>query len=241
MPLKFLGEIYNVDTTVFELGEGVNPDEVQCPRNWVRYENSCYKFTRSPIKRWDDARLICQAFRHQDTDHSDLASISSLEEHRFVTAHLNRIDPQHRRWYLSTRQEDQNKWVNQGDRTQMLNLNPYFLASNEWGEAYGQNYKKDYLVYAYSDVEQRWGFQPVFGHEEYLFICEMPISEVTYLMTDERTHEYGWPAGDPRYVPMGPYFIRQPNNTVFNVATRQIKNDISLRCIAVGWPPPKYT
>ena len=159
MYLLFLGEIYNVDTTVFELGEGVNPDEVQCPRNWVRYENSCYKFTRSPIKRWDDARLICQAFRHQDTDHSDLASISSLEEHRFITAHLNRIDPQHRRWYLSTRQEDQNKWVNQGDRTQMLNLNPYFLASNEWGEAYGQNYKKDYLVYAYSDVEQRWGFR----------------------------------------------------------------------------------
>ena len=80
----------------------------------------------------------------------------------------------------------------------------------------------------------RWGFQPVFGHEEYLYICEMPIQEVTYLMTDERTHEYGNPIGDPRYYPMGPFFIRQPNNTVFNVASRKIKNDISLRCIATG-------
>ena len=62
----------------------------------------------------------------------------------------------------------------------------------------------------------------------------MPIEEVTYLMTDERTHEYGNPIGDPRYYPMGPFFIRQPNNTVFNVASRKIKNDISLRCVATG-------
>ena len=38
--------------------------------------------------------------------------------------------------------------------------------------------------------ESRWGFQPVFGHEQYLYICEMPIEEVKYLLTDERTHEY---------------------------------------------------
>ena len=195
---------------------GIRPD--QCcsgPRNWIRFRNNCYKFTRSPIKRWDDARLICQAYRHQDSDHSDLASVDTLEEHRFIADHLNRIDPQHRRWYISTRQEDQNRWVNLGDKSQMLNLQQYFLSSNEWGEAGGQDYKKDYLVYAYSMKEGRWGFQPVFGHEEYLYICEMPIEEVTYLMTDERTHEYGQPIGDPRYYPMGPFFIRQPNQINF--------------------------
>ena len=74
----FPGEIYNVDTTRFELGQGVNADELRCPRNWERFKNSCYKFTRSPIKRWDEATLICQAYRHQDSDHSDLASISTL-------------------------------------------------------------------------------------------------------------------------------------------------------------------
>ena len=39
---------------------------------------------------------------------------------------------------------------------------------------------------------------------------------------------------------MGPFFIRQPNNTVFNVASRKINNDVSLLCIAVGWPTPAY-
>lgn len=115
-----------------------------------------------------------------------MASVDSVEEHRFINDHLNRIDPQHRRWYLSTRQEDQDKWVNQGDGSQMLNLQDYFLRSLEWGEAFAANYKKDYLVYAYSLEENRWGFQPVFGHEEYLYICEMPInvsvqSEVFFL------------------------------------------------------------
>ena len=56
----------------------MNADELRCPRNWERFKNSCYKFTRSPIKRWDEATLICQAYRHQDSDHSDLASISTL-------------------------------------------------------------------------------------------------------------------------------------------------------------------
>ena len=57
----------------------------------------------------------------------------------------------------------------------MLNLQEYFLQSQEWGESFARDFKKDYLVYSFSHEENRWGFQPVFGHEEYLFICEMPI------------------------------------------------------------------
>jgi hypothetical protein len=57
----------------------------------------------------------------------------------------------------------------------MLNLQEYFLQSQEWGESFARDFKKDYLVYSFSQEENRWGFQPVFGHEEYLFICEMPI------------------------------------------------------------------
>ena len=49
----------------------------RCPRNWVRYIQSCYKFTRSPIKRWDDARLQCQAYRHQDSDNSGMKLTTS--------------------------------------------------------------------------------------------------------------------------------------------------------------------
>lgn len=108
------------------------------------------------------------------------------------------------------------------DQTQMLNLQEYFLKATEWGEKTGSDYKKDFLVYGYSQEESRWGFQPVFGHEEYPFICEMPIEEVNYLLTDERTHEYGQPIGDPRFLEMGPFFIRQPNQTVFNVGRRKV-------------------
>ena len=70
----------------------------------------------------------------------------------------------------------------------MLNLQEYFLKSNEFGEAISNSFKKEYLVYGYSKEESRWGFQPVFGHEEYLYICEMPINEVTYLMTGILTY-----------------------------------------------------
>ena len=53
-------------------------------------------------------------------------------------------------------------------------------------------------------------------------------------MTDDRTFQYGEPIGDPRYYHMGPFFIRQPNNTVFNVGRRKIINDVSLLCVARG-------
>ena len=75
---------------------------------------------------------------------------------RFITNHLNKIDPQHRRWYLSARQEGQKTWRNHDrDQSIMANLEKYFLESKEWGEGYGQNYKKEHLVYDYSIEEQR--------------------------------------------------------------------------------------
>ena len=173
-----LGDIHSTDTTRYELGVGGDPEELKCPRNWERFRGSCYKFTRSPPKRWDLARELCQAFKHDDSDKADLASIDTFEEHRFITEYLNNHDPQHRRWYISTRQESKDQWINQGDGTQMLNLQDYFLASNEWGELEQADYKKDHLVYAFSLKNRRWGFQPVFGHEDYLYVCEVPI-EVT--------------------------------------------------------------
>ena len=53
---------------------------------------------------------------------------------RFISDYLNKNDPQHRRWYISTRQENKNQWINQGDGTQMLNLDKFFHPANEWGE-----------------------------------------------------------------------------------------------------------
>ena len=35
----------------------------------------------------------------------------------------------------------------------------------------------------------------MFGHENYLYICEVPIDEVHYLINDDRTAAYGQPLG----------------------------------------------
>jgi len=235
-----LGDVLDIGETKYELGVGGDPEELRCPRNWERFGDHCYKFTRSPPRKWDYAREICQQFKYDDSGTADLASIDTFEEHRFITEYLNKHDPQHRRWYISTRQENKDQWVNQGDGTQMLNLQEYFLDSNEWGELELADYKKDHLVYAFSLKNRRWGFQPVFGHEEYLYICEAPIEEVSYFLNEERTAAYGQPLGDPRYIQMGPHFVRQPNHTVFDLSRRQIINDVSLLCIAQGWPTPTY-
>ena len=31
-----------------------------CPKNWVQYEDACYRFVRSPVKRREAAREACQ-------------------------------------------------------------------------------------------------------------------------------------------------------------------------------------
>ena len=234
-----LGDVLNTDTTRYELGAGANPDRLRCPRNWVEFKGSCYKFNRSPPKEVVEAREICQSYRHDDTDRADLVSISDAEEHWFLSETLNRIDPEHRRWYISARQDSKNQWINEGDGTRMLNLQDYFLDPNEFGELQ-DGYKKDHLTYSFSLLNRRWGFQPVYGHEKYLYICEVPIEEVNYLINDDRTAAYGQPLGDPRFIPMGPFFVRQPNHTVFDLSRRNIVNDVSLLCIAQGWPTPSY-
>jgi hypothetical protein len=37
----------------------------------------------------------------------------------------------------------------------MLNLQEYFLQSQEWGESFARDFKKDYLVYSFSQEENR--------------------------------------------------------------------------------------
>uniref|UniRef100_A0A6P7GNS4 GATA zinc finger domain-containing protein 14-like n=1 Tax=Diabrotica virgifera virgifera TaxID=50390 RepID=A0A6P7GNS4_DIAVI len=35
-------------------------DELRCPQYWIRYQNTCYKFVRSPLRAYNEARKICQ-------------------------------------------------------------------------------------------------------------------------------------------------------------------------------------
>lgn len=62
-----------------------------CPKGWVDFKDSCYKFTRAPLKTRDEADEICRAYN------ADLAAVNNLEEHYFIVNWLRENDPQHRR------------------------------------------------------------------------------------------------------------------------------------------------
>lgn len=146
--------------------ENYDPDAL-CPKSWVQYLTSCYRFIRSPIKTRDDARMYCRGFN------SDLASINSMEEHSFIITYLQKNDPSHRIWYTSGRQQSAGIWVNDGDSTTMMNMESAFLPNQELV------FDKDFLAYGYSLTGRQWGLLRVDGRDPLLYICEIPVNRVS--------------------------------------------------------------
>lgn len=35
-------------------------DELKCPEHWIFYQQFCYKFIKSPLRPYTDARRLCQ-------------------------------------------------------------------------------------------------------------------------------------------------------------------------------------
>ncbi|RZB39944.1 contactin [Asbolus verrucosus] len=163
---------------------------------------------------------------------SDLVSIGSSEEHGFLVNHLNALDPQHRRWYVGAHQQSANYWVNV-DGSQLANMENAFLPVME-------PYGKDFLAYNFSVEKMHWGFQPVRGDEPLLFICEANIRAIQRLVSDDRTYTYGIEVSNPEQIPRGPYFIKQPVDVTFDTSKRNLYNDVSLSCLAGGYPTPTY-
>ncbi|KAL1110582.1 hypothetical protein AAG570_008110 [Ranatra chinensis] len=208
--------------------------ELKCPEHWVQFQSSCYRFIKSPLKSRNEARRNCQAYE------ADLVSVSSLEEHGFLLLQLVWQDPQHRRWYVGARQQSPGYWVNDGDGTSLNDLESAFLPVSDSGVP------KDYLVYSliscfsFSNQQKRWGFESVTGDELLLYICEVPVTKVHYMVVDERTHEYGVTIDNPEKIPRGPYFIKQPVNVVFDLVKPKSSRGVSLSCLAGGYPIPTY-
>ncbi|KAK6620391.1 hypothetical protein RUM44_006792 [Polyplax serrata] len=206
----------------------ISENSLKCPKHWEQFQQSCYRFIKSPMRPRNDARKNCEAYQ------SDLVSIDSYEEHGFLIYQLLWRDPQHRKWYTSIRQHKPTYWVNDGDGTPLLNMENAFLPGQE------QSYGRDYLVYSYSHSLKRWGFEAVQGDEHLLYICEVPLGKLHYMTVDDRTHEYGLNVKDPEKVPRGPYFIKQPQDVVFDVSNVKVTNDVTLTCLAGGYPAPTY-
>lgn len=202
--------------------------EYECPQYWIRFQGSCYHFIKSPLRPREEARKNCQAFQ------SDLLTINSVDEHGFILQQLQWQDPQHRQWYTGIKQLN-GIWVNEADSTSLLNLDNAFLP-----EPKDIIVGRDYLTYSYNNNLQRWGFEKVKGTEPLLYICEAPISNLRNLVEDDRTYEYGIEIDDPLKIPRGPYFIKQPTNIVFDASKTRRINDVSLSCLAGGYPTPTY-
>lgn len=199
----------------------------KCPEHWIKFHDSCYRFIKSPLRPRDDARRNCQAFQ------SDLLSISSMEEHRFILYELLWRDPQHRRWLTGVRLQN-GIWV-EVDGTSMINMDNAFLP-----EPNDNVVGRDYLAYSYSNNLQRWGLEKVTNREELLYICEGLVSNLHHLVDDDRSFQYGHDIYNPLQIPRGPYFVVQPEKKVFDRSRRKTNNDISLSCLAEGYPTPTY-
>ncbi|XP_043215270.1 contactin-like [Amphibalanus amphitrite] len=199
-----------------------------CPKNWVQYEDACYRFVRSPIKRRDAAREACQGFA------ADLMSLNTMEEHAFVVNWLRNNDPQHRDWYMGARQQTSNVWTNDGDSTPLQGLESAFLPEQE------NVVDKSYAAYSFSEGSSQWGLRKVPGVERLLYICEIKLSEQNFVDVGERDHTYGRDVTEARLVPRGPKMVLQPKPAVFDISQRSTKNDVTIKCLADAYPYPTY-
>ncbi|XP_034935862.1 contactin [Chelonus insularis] len=201
--------------------------DYRCPKYWIKYQQSCYRFVKSPIKRKDDAKLLCESFQ------SHLVAISNVEEHTFLVNELSRQDPQHRRWHTSGRLSG-GSWVNEVDGSTLSYLENAFLPEPNDGIF------RDQLAYAFRDSLKRWGLEKVLASEELLYICEAPVSDLINFIEDDRDYRYGVEIEDPRRIPRGPYFTRQPEDKVYDVSEQKLYNAVVLSCHAEGYPTPTY-
>ncbi|XP_055857806.1 contactin [Episyrphus balteatus] len=113
------------------------------------------------------------------------------------------------------------------------------------GQTYSSEYgPKDRLVYGYSRRNDKWMFMPSYDFEMNLFICEsrqlFDPENFNLKNDDRRPFDYGLDVKDLDKIPRGPFFVRQPNDTTFDTSKTRIINDVTLSCLAGGYPTPVY-
>ncbi|XP_013200303.2 contactin [Amyelois transitella] len=206
-------------------------ERYRCPPNWIRFRESCYRFTKSPNRPRNEARKICQAYE------ADLVAVNSPEEHGFIVTVLMKIDPQKGAWYMAGHQQSPGQWVNDGEGSQLSGLDNAFFEDRELIYTSYNLLSRDYLVYKFSKKEGRWGLSAVEGTQYFHFICEGQSQRLHYLIEEERSFTYGLETYDPERIPRGPYFIKEPVDTISDMTK---KHPVQLTCIAGGYPAPEY-
>ncbi|XP_057342220.1 contactin [Microplitis mediator] len=211
-------------------GQNIYSDDsiYQCPKHWLKHQDSCYRFIKSPLKKREEAKRTCEAYQ------SDLVSINTIEEHGFLIKELQWRDPQHRTWYIGGKLSG-GYWSNEADGSSLSMVETAILPEPNDGII------REYLAYDYSPGLQKWGLKKVTPNEDHLFICEAHTSTLSNLVEDERDYKYGIEIDNPLRIPRGPYFTTQPQDQVFDAAEQyRLINEITLKCHAEGWPTPTY-
>lgn len=242
-------------------------DESQfCPEFWTVHNKVCYRFQKSPKRNWHEARKLCKAMKAELVNvntiekHSFLMKKLILDDQRqnryFISA--RQLTPH------SWSNEDNTPLVNVEDSIvyEETEMDPDTLqeslqdqnrySSNRYGIG-GTNRldnpllrnEKNRMVYGYSSTKNRWAFIPAFEFETHLFICESTElynpNNVNLLQDDKRGYDYGVEITDSRRIPRGPYFVKQPRDTTFDTGKRKITNDVTMSCLANGYPTPVYS
>ncbi|XP_014098963.2 contactin [Bactrocera oleae] len=116
-----------------------------------------------------------------------------------------------------------------------------FFGPNQNGD---NPFTRDRVVYGFSKKRDRWLFMPAYDIELNLFICESKVlynpENIKLKLDDKRPFHYGLDFRDFEKIPRGPYFVKQPNDTTFDTSKNRLINDVTLSCLAGGFPTPTY-
>lgn len=248
--------------------DGIIDPNSFCPEFWIAFKNVCYRFIKSPKRNWYDAKKICQAYKAELISVDQLEKHAFVLKELIVQDQKqNRYWVSARQTSPNSWVNDDNSaLVNVDDSfefeetvfnqdTLQENLqqnNQYFNrfdTSRQYSSSRRDNpllqFEKTRLVYGYAGNKGRWMFIPSYEFETHLFICESHVlynpNNINVLQDEQRPYDYGLEITDIKKVPRGPFFIRQPLDTIFDTAKRTIRNDVFVSCLAGGYPTPDYS
>uniref|UniRef100_A0A182UGL9 Contactin n=1 Tax=Anopheles melas TaxID=34690 RepID=A0A182UGL9_9DIPT len=261
----------SVDDLFLRAGDLRSAEDYFCPEHWAAFRGTCLRVHKSPRKSWYSAQKICQAYQGElisvDTieKHSFVVRLLDRDVSKLNRYYVSARQVSPGNWVNADK--SQLIAIEDAINYELLSADTadefqsYFEGANvrnavEQGEAEGENdprryyqserYRnRNYLVLGFNMHKEKWQFYPVTGEEQYLFVCESRAlysqDNLNTLLEDRRQFDYGLEQTDAEKIPRGPYFIRQPVDTTYDTGKASITRDVTLSCLAGGYPTPRYT
>lgn len=254
-----LGGLNNID--------GLINENDFCPEFWMAHHKTCYRFQKSPKRNWHEARKLCRAMGgdllHADSidKHSFVLRELIVQDQRQNRYYVSARQQSPNVWinddnsplvqledglaYDETSDlDDDTLQENLNERQRQILQNPLLAGVGFNNGGPNQRYEKTRLVYGFSRSKDRWLFIPSYEFEPHLFICESQQlynpNNVNALQDDKRTYDYGLEITDERRIPRGPRFVKQPRDTTFDTSHKTLRDDVTISCLANGYPTPEY-